>query len=84
MHELDQVCHFVMGLPTWAKHKFEKNWPASLSEAIMKVEGFLDMGWGEKSGFKKGNKLCHKKARHEGNGTEGKTLQKGKAQTIGL
>jgi hypothetical protein len=68
MHELDQVCHFVMGLPTWAKHKLEKNWPASLSKAIMKVEGFLDMGWGEKSRFKKGNKLCQKKARHEGEG----------------
>jgi hypothetical protein len=25
MHELDQVCHFVMRLPTWAKHKLEKN-----------------------------------------------------------
>jgi hypothetical protein len=25
MHELDRVCHFVMGLSTWAKHKLEKN-----------------------------------------------------------
>jgi hypothetical protein len=25
MHELDRVCHFVMGLPTWAKHKLEDN-----------------------------------------------------------
>jgi len=25
MHELDRVCHFVMGLPTWAKRKLEKN-----------------------------------------------------------
>jgi hypothetical protein len=31
MHELDRVCHFVMGLPTWAKRKLEENWPASLT-----------------------------------------------------
>jgi len=43
MHELDHVCHFLMRLPTWAKHKLEENWPTSLSEAIMKVEGFLDV-----------------------------------------
>ncbi len=44
MHELDRVCHFVMGLLIWAKRKLEKNWPASLSEAIMKVKGFSDVG----------------------------------------
>jgi hypothetical protein len=44
MHELDRVCHFVMGLPTWANRKLEENWPASLTEAIMKVEGFSDVG----------------------------------------
>ncbi len=44
MHELNRVCHFVMGLPTWANCKLEENWLASLSEAIMKVEGFLDVG----------------------------------------
>ncbi len=66
MHELHRVCHFVMGLPTWAKRKLEKNWPASLTEAIMKVEGFLDVGQGEKSGFKRDNKFFHKKAHHEG------------------
>jgi hypothetical protein len=66
MHELDCVCHFVMGLPTWAKCKLEENWPASLFEAIMKVEGFSDMGRGEKSRFKKDNKFLHKKLRHEG------------------
>jgi hypothetical protein len=65
MHELDYVCHFVMGLPTWAKHKLEENWPTSLSEAIMKVEGFSNVGWGEKFEFKKDNKFLHKKARHE-------------------
>jgi hypothetical protein len=65
MRELDRVCHFVMGLPTWAKRKLEENWPASLFEAIMKVEGFLDVGRREKSKFKKENKLHHKKARHE-------------------
>jgi hypothetical protein len=66
MHELDRVCQFVMGFPTWARHKLEENSPASLSEAIMKVEGFLDVGWGEKSGFKKDNKFRHKKQCHEG------------------
>jgi hypothetical protein len=66
MHDLDWVCHFVMGFLTWAKHKLEENWPASLSKAIMKMEGFLDVGRGEKSGFKKENKFPHKKARHEG------------------
>ncbi len=25
MHELDMVCHFVMGLPIWAKRKLEEN-----------------------------------------------------------
>jgi hypothetical protein len=54
-----------MGLPTSAKQKFEENWPSTLSEAIMKVEGFSDVGWGEKSGFKKDNKFLHKKPRHE-------------------
>jgi hypothetical protein len=32
----------------------------------MKVEGFLDVGQGEKSGFKKDNKFLHKKLQHEG------------------
>jgi hypothetical protein len=31
----------------------------------MKVEGFSDVGQGEKSGFKKDNKFLHKKPRHE-------------------
>jgi len=55
-----------MGLPTWAKRKLEENWPSSLSEAIMKVEGFSDMGQGEKSWLKKDNKFLHKKPCHEG------------------
>jgi hypothetical protein len=71
MHELDRVCQFVMGLPTWAERKLEDNWPSSLSEAIIKVEGFLDVGWGEKSGFKKDNKFLHKKPRHEGEWNRG-------------
>jgi hypothetical protein len=71
MHELDRVCQFVMGLPTWAKRKLEENWPSSLSKAIMKVEGFLDVGRGEKSGFKKDNKFLHKKPRHEGEWNHG-------------
>jgi len=71
MHELDRVCQFVMGLPTWAKRKLEENWPSSLSEAIMKVEGFSDVGRGEESVFKKDNKFLHKKPRHEGEWNRG-------------
>jgi hypothetical protein len=65
MHELDRVCHFVMGLPTWAKRKLEENWPASLTEAITKVENFSDVGRNDKSGFKKDAEFPHKKPRHE-------------------
>jgi hypothetical protein len=77
MHELDQVCHFVMGLLTWAKCKLEENWPASLSEAIMKMEGFFNVGRGEKSGFKKENNFFHKKAHHEGEWNQGQNTSKG-------
>jgi len=31
----------------------------------MKVEGFSDVGWSEKSKFKKDNKFLHKKLHHE-------------------
>jgi len=65
MHELNCVCHFVMGFPTWAKCKLEENWLASLSKAIMKVEGFSNVGRGEKSRFKKDNKFPHMKACYE-------------------
>jgi hypothetical protein len=45
----------------------------------MKMEGFLDVGRGEKSKFKKENKFPHKKAcAIKGNGTKGKTPRKGK------
>jgi hypothetical protein len=77
MHELDRVCHFLMGLLTWAKCKLEENWFASLLEAIMKVEGFLDVGQGEKFGFKKDNKFFHKKARHEEEWNRGQDTSKG-------
>jgi hypothetical protein len=77
MHELDHVCHFMMGLPTWAKRKLEKNWPAPLSEVIMKVEGFSNVGRGEKFGFKKDNKFPHKKARHEREWDQGQDTSKG-------
>jgi hypothetical protein len=66
MHELNRMCHFMMGLSTWAKCKLEENLLTSLFEVIMKVEGFSDVGRGEKFGFKKDNKFPHKKARHEG------------------
>jgi hypothetical protein len=60
-----------MGLPTWAKRKLEENWPSSLSKAIMKVEGFSDVGRGEKFEFKKDNKFLHKKSHHEGEWNRG-------------
>ncbi len=66
-----------MGLPTWAKRKLEENWPASLSEAIMKVEGFLDVGRGENSRFKKDNKFLHKKSCHKGEWNRGQDTSKG-------
>ncbi len=77
MHELDCVCHFVMGLLTCAKRKLEESWLTSLSKAIMKVEGFSDVGRGEKSGFKKDNKFPHKKTRHEGEWNRGQDTSKG-------
>jgi hypothetical protein len=77
MHELDYVCHFVMGLLTWAKHKLEENWPASLFEAIMKMKSFLDVGRGEKFGFKKENKFHDKKAHHKGEWNRGQDAPKG-------
>ncbi len=76
MHELDRVCHFVMGLLIWAKRKLEENWLTSLSEAIMKVKVFLNVGWGEKSEFKKVNKFPHKKAHHEGEWNRGQDISK--------
>jgi hypothetical protein len=78
MHESDHMCHFVMGLLTWAKHKLEDNWFASLSKAIMKVEGFSNVRRGEKSEFKKDNKVLHKKAHHEGEWNQRQDISKGK------
>jgi hypothetical protein len=60
-----------MGLPTWAKRKLEESWPASLSEAITKVENLSNVGRNDKSGFKKDNKFLHKKPRHEGEWNRG-------------
>jgi hypothetical protein len=77
MHELNRMCHFVMGLPTWANHKLEENWPTSLSKAIMKVEGFSNVRRVEKSKFKKDNKFLHKKACHEGELNQGQDTSKG-------
>jgi hypothetical protein len=66
IHELDRMCHFVTRFSTWVKCKLEKNWLAPLFKAISKVEGFSNLGRGEKLGFKKENKFPHNKARHEG------------------
>ncbi len=64
MHELDQ-------------NKFNENWHASLSEAIMKVEGFSDVGGSEEFRFKKENKFLHKKAHHEREWNWGQDISKG-------
>ncbi len=68
-----------MGLPIWAKRKLEETWFASLFKAIMKMEGFSDVGRGEKFGFKKEKKnFFIRKHAMKGNEVEGKTTQKGK------
>jgi hypothetical protein len=64
-----------MGLPTWAKRKLKENWPSSLFEAIMKVEGFSDVGRSEKFEFKKDNKFFHKKPKHDKEWNVGKEAQ---------
>jgi hypothetical protein len=66
-----------MWLSTWAKCKIEENWLASLFEASMKVEGFSNVGRGEKSKFKKENKFLHKKAHHEKEWNQGQDISKG-------
>jgi len=77
IHKLDRMCHFVMGLLIGAKRKLEENWLASLSKAIMKMEGFLDVGRGFKFMFKKKKKILHKKAHHEGEWNQGQEVSKG-------
>jgi hypothetical protein len=79
MHELDRVCHFVMGLPTWAKRKLEENWPTSLTEAIMKVEGFSDVGEVRSPDSRRIASSFTRRHAMKGNGTETKTPQKGKS-----
>ncbi len=66
-----------MGLLTWAKHKFEENWPISFFEVITKVEGFSDVGWGEKFELKKKKKILHKKAHYEGEWNRRQDVSKG-------
>jgi len=43
----------------------------------MKMEGFLDVGWGEKFGLKRDRKFPHKKARHEGERNRSQDASKG-------
>ncbi len=62
MHEFDLMCHFVMGLVTWAKQKLKENWVVSLLEAITKMKGFLNVGCGDKSFPNKEHKFQGKKA----------------------
>jgi len=68
-----------MGLAIWANHKLEENWLASLSKAIMKMEGFSDVVWGEKFGLKKENKFLHKKACHKGEWNKRQNVSKGES-----
>ncbi len=79
MHELDRACHFVMGLPTWAKRKLEENWLASLTEAIMKMEA--SQMWGKVRSLNSKGIASSLIRRHamKGNGTEAKTPQRGKS-----
>ncbi len=78
MHELNRVCQFMMGLPTWAKLKLKENWPSSLSEAIMKVEGFSNVGQGEKFELKKKTRSFTRSHAMRENGIEGKKARKKK------
>jgi len=72
-----------MGFSTWAKCKLEENWHASLFEAIKKVEGFLDVGWDEKSGFKKEKQIPSQRGMPwKGMESKAKHLKMGKIQTI--
>jgi hypothetical protein len=48
MHELDCVCQFVMGIPTWAKHQLEENWPSSLFRSHHESGRLLGCGMGWK------------------------------------
>jgi hypothetical protein len=73
MHELDCMCQFVMGLPTWAKRKFEENWPSSLSKAIMKAFWMWD-GVRNPSSRMTTSFFTRSHAMRE-NGTEGKEAQ---------
>jgi hypothetical protein len=68
-----------MGLLTWAKRKLEENWPTSLFEAIMKVEGFSDVGWGEKSRSRRRTHFFTRRHATKWNGTKGMILQTGKS-----
>jgi hypothetical protein len=79
MHELDCVCHFVMGLLTWAKCKLEENWPASLSEAIMKMEGFRMWDGVKNPGSRRRKNSFTIRHAMKANGTKGKIPQKGKS-----
>jgi hypothetical protein len=68
----------MMGLPTWANHELEEKWPTSLSKAIMKVEGFYMWDRVKNLGLKRRTNSLTRRHAMKGNGTEGKTPQKGK------
>jgi hypothetical protein len=71
MHEMDRVCQFVMGLPTWAKRKLEESWPASLSEWR------TSRMWGgvTNPGSRRTTSSFTRNQGMRGNGTEGKVVQ---------
>jgi len=72
MHEMDRVCQFVMGLPTWAKRKLEESWPTSLSEAITKVENSRMWGGLTNLGSRRTTSSFTRNRGMRGNGTGGK------------
>jgi hypothetical protein len=64
-----------MGFPTWAKRKLEENWPSSLFETIMKVEGFSHVGQGENPGSRRTTSSFIRSHAMRVNGTGGKEAQ---------
>jgi hypothetical protein len=72
----------MMRLPTWAKRKLEENWPSSLFEAIMKVEGFSDVGRVKNPGSRKTTSYFTRSHAMKVNGTEDKEAQGKKSPNI--
>jgi hypothetical protein len=75
MHELDRVCHFMMGLSTWAKRKLEV--ARLIIQSHHESERLFKCGTGQKIRVQATNSLTRRHAMKR-NGIKGKTLRKGK------